>query len=68
MSVSTIECIVENGKITLPADVHVPDRAKVYVVIPDVPLKPSPVRIVSPRLADPADAARFKLTVEEVRK
>ena len=36
MRVTTFEGIVENGQIRLPATVRLPERAKVYMVIPDV--------------------------------
>ena len=67
MSVSTIEGYVENGQIRVPASVKLPDRAKVYIVIPDVETLRRPIRIVSPRLANPEQAADFRLEVEEER-
>src|SRR5581483_2423153 len=36
MGVTTIEGVIENGQIRLPAAVHLPERTKVYVIIPDV--------------------------------
>ena len=67
MSVSTIEGYVENGQIRVPASVKLPERAKVYIVIPDVEMLRGPIRIVSPRLAHPEQAADFRLEVEEER-
>ena len=64
MSVTTIEGIVENGQIHLPASVCLPEKAKVYVVIPDVEL-PSMVYIGSPRLVRPEQAADFNKEVIE---
>lgn len=34
VSEATIEAIVENGQIRLPPNTHLPERAKVYVVVP----------------------------------
>jgi len=62
MSVSTFEGVVENGQIKLPKDLHLPDRTKVYVVIPGSE-PPSGTRVMSPRLANPEQAKDFKMTV-----
>ncbi|HEU5012049.1 MAG TPA: hypothetical protein VFT66_05855 [Roseiflexaceae bacterium] len=35
MSVATFQGTVENGQVRLAADVHLPENAKVYVVVPD---------------------------------
>src|SRR5437660_1646595 len=35
MSVTTFEGVVENGQIRLPADICLPEKAKVYVIIPN---------------------------------
>ena len=36
MAVTTFQGTVENGQIRLAADVQLPERAKVYVVVPDL--------------------------------
>ena len=36
MSILTLEGIVDHGHIRLPADVHLPERTKVYVLVPAV--------------------------------
>jgi len=64
MRVTTFEGIVENGQIRLPATVRLPERAKVYVVIPDVEIQ-TVAYIGSPRLAHPEQAADFKKEVVE---
>jgi hypothetical protein len=65
MSVTTIEGIVENGQIRLPSSVRLPERAKVYVIVPDAEV-PSVAYIGSPRLAHPEQASDFeKVVVEE---
>lgn len=64
MSVTTIEAIVENGQIRLPASIRLPERAKVYVLIPDAKM-PVASYIGSPRLAHPEQAADFQKEVVE---
>ncbi|MCW3096983.1 MAG: hypothetical protein JWL77_2601 [Chthonomonadaceae bacterium] len=41
MSVATFQGVVENGQVRLPSDVHLPENATVYVVVPDAKAKPS---------------------------
>jgi hypothetical protein len=62
MKVATFEAIVENGRIRLPENVRVPERTKVYVVVPGE-VQPSATQWVSPRLAHPEQAQDFKKTV-----
>lgn len=64
MSVTTIEACVENGQIRLPPSVRLPEKAKVYVVVPDAEVT-TVARIASPRLARPEQAAEFKKEVVE---
>ena len=64
MRVTTFEGIVENGQIRLPATVRLPERAKVYVVIPDVEIQ-TVAYVGSPRLVHPEQAADFKKEVVE---
>ena len=62
MKVATFEGIVENGQVKLPDDVHLPDRTKVYVVIPSVD-QSNGMRLMSPRLAHPEQAKDFQITL-----
>jgi hypothetical protein len=62
MNVATFEGIVVNGQIRLPEDLHVPERTKVYVVIPDLD-HPGTIRWMSPRLAHPEQVQDFKKTI-----
>jgi hypothetical protein len=62
MKVTTFEGVVENGQIRLPANVRLPEKAKVYVVIPDAEVEVV-AYIGSPRLAHPEQAADFKKEV-----
>ncbi|HEX3035860.1 MAG TPA: hypothetical protein VHT73_12165 [Thermodesulfobacteriota bacterium] len=62
MKVTTFEGVVENGQIRLPANVRLPEKAKVYVVIPDVEVE-TVAYIGSPRLVHPEQSADFKKEV-----
>ena len=65
MSVITIEGVVENGQVRLPSNVRLPERAKVYVIVPDAKVS-STAYVGSPRLAHPEQASDFeKVVVEE---
>jgi hypothetical protein len=64
MGVATFEGIVEDGQIRLNPNVHLPERTKVYVVVPDFEGKPV-VHIFSPRLANPEQTGDFKKEVVE---
>jgi hypothetical protein len=67
MKVTTYEGVVENGRIRLPTGVNLPDKGKVYVVVPGVVevAAPQGAHLSSPRLADPADAVHFRMEVTE---
>lgn len=60
----TIEGIVEHGQIMLKDQLHLPDKTKVYVIVPEMQEQPAG-RIVSPRLARPEQASDFRLEVAE---
>lgn len=64
MGIATFEAVVENGQIRLPVDVRLPEKSKVYVIAPDVELKPT-AAVVSPRLAHPEQAKDFEMEVVE---
>jgi hypothetical protein len=63
MSISTVEAYVENGQIRLPQDLHLPERTKVYVIVPDTIAPSAKASIASPRLAHPEQAVDFRKTV-----
>lgn len=61
----TYEATVEDGRVKLPETVHLPEHARVYVVVPEVGETPRH-SFVSPRLARPEEAADFvKEVIEE---
>ena len=62
MSVTTFEGVVENGQIRLTTGISLPEKAKVYVVIPNG-VVPPPAFMASPRLAHPNEAVAFKKEV-----
>jgi hypothetical protein len=64
MKVVTYEATVENGQIRLTEPVRLPERAKVYVVVPGVEDVPR-YHIASPRLARPERAVDFVKEVTE---
>ena len=67
MKVTTFQAIVENGQIRLDANVRLPEKATVYVVIPNVEVPPVSY-LGSPRLVHSEQAADFKKEViEEVQ-
>ena len=61
MQVTAIEGIVKNGLIHLTEDLHLPEMAKVYVLIPPTE---NVKKVMSPRLVNKADAKAFEKTVE----
>ena len=68
MSITTYEGVVKKGKIRLRDGIELPENAKVYVIVANIDVKlddKKPVRVMSPRLKNRKQAARFKLTVTE---
>ena len=65
MPVTAIEGIVENGRIRLCHEVSLPENARVYVIVADLPAQPV-ARVFSPRLAHPEQAVEFRKQVLEV--
>jgi hypothetical protein len=64
MSVVTYEGVVEDGQIRLKADVRLPNRTKVYVLVPEDQAAPV-ARVISPRLAHPEQGADFRIEISE---
>ena len=62
MSVTTLEGVIENGRVRLPQGVVLREQQTVYVVVPDA----EPAHFSSTpgvRLANPDDAAKFEMHV-----
>lgn len=59
---ATYEGIVENGHVTLPPDADIPDKTRVYVLVPDAAAHRT-YKVMSPRLAHPEQAKDFELQV-----
>ncbi len=64
MGVLTLEAIVDQGQIRLRDNVLLPERTKVYVIVPNLQVAQFS-RVVSPRLAHPEQAADFKMEIVE---
>ena len=65
MQVITYEAIVENGQVKLSNSVQLPEKAKVYVMVPSTPAQPR-FLVAGPRLARPEQAPNFvKEVIEE---
>ena len=66
MKVATFEGIVENGQIRLDADVRLPDKTRVYVVVPDFESK-TVAHVFTPRLVHREQAVDCKKEIVEAR-
>jgi hypothetical protein len=59
MQVAAFEGVVENGQIRLTTNINLPEKTKVYVIIPGFETKKG-FHVYSPRLAHPEQAADFQ--------
>jgi len=61
---SKYEGVVENGQVKLPPEARIPERTRVYIVVPtgDAGLIP---KIASPRLIHPEQAKDFEKQIIE---
>ena len=64
MSVRTFEGVIEKGQVKLNAPVDLPDRTKVYIVVPGTEVEQA-AHLHSPRLVRPEQAADFKMEIIE---
>ncbi|HEV7374703.1 MAG TPA: antitoxin AF2212-like protein [Pyrinomonadaceae bacterium] len=62
MGVLTIEGIIDNGQIKLASDVKLPERTKVFVIVPDMQIEQI-VHHFSPRLKNSDQAAEFEMEI-----
>ncbi len=65
MQVMTYEGIIENGEIRLIPSVSLPEKTRVYVVVPSLEVTYL-ARIPSPRLAHPEQAVDFVKEVQVI--
>ena len=66
MPITTYEGIVEKGAIRLKSGVRLPERMKVYVIIPELPEEPKrTTRVLTPHLVHRRQAADFKMSVSK---
>jgi hypothetical protein len=64
MGVITLEGIVDQNRIRLTSNIRLPEKTKVYVLVPDIQIE-QVARIFSPRLAHPEQASDFEMEVVE---
>jgi len=64
VKVTAYEAVVENGRVKLPEAVHLPERSRVYVLVPGVE-EFRVFHVGRPRLAQPERAGDFTMTVAE---
>lgn len=65
MQVMTYEGIIENGEIRLIPNVSLPEKTRVYVVVPSLVVTHL-ARVPGPRLAHPEKAADFVKEVQVI--
>lgn len=68
MSVATYEGVVIGGQVRLEDGIRLPERAKVFVIVPEGSLQIPRARIHSPRLACPEQVADFVMEVSETHR
>ena len=61
---ATYEGVVENGHVTLPPNADIPEKTRVYVLVPNVETQKT-LYIASPRLVHPEQAKDFEKQVIE---
>jgi len=64
MKIATYEGVIENGKVRLIENIRLPEKRKVYIIIPDLEEQPI-AHIGSPRLLHPEQMDDFKKEVLE---
>jgi hypothetical protein len=64
MGIMTLEGTVEHGQIRLQGDIRLPEKAKVYVIIPGMYVE-RVAHIFTPHLANPEQAKDFHLEIVE---
>lgn len=62
MEIVTLEGVVEQGQIRLKGNVQLPEKTKVYVIVPQTESTIGR-RVYSPRLAQPEQSQDFKMQI-----
>lgn len=62
MNLQMIEGIIEQGQVKLLSDVRLPEKTKVYVIVPEARAE-NTAHIYSPRLKHPEQAEDFRMEV-----
>ncbi len=65
MSVQTFEGIVTQGRIALEPGLTLPEKTKVFVVVPNGVENSQSVHLRTPRLRDPAQLSEFNIEMIE---
>ncbi len=65
MSVQTYEGTVTSGRIALRSGLVLPERTKVFVIVPKGLENESPVNVRTPRLKDREKSSEFKMQMIE---
>jgi hypothetical protein len=70
MKITTYEGFVENGCVHVSAGVELPEKAKVYIIVPETYEigVPRTAHVPSPRLAHPEQAKDFVKEVFEIKE
>lgn len=66
MSVMALEGIIENGQIRLLNALDLPEKTRVYIIIPEIQNYQKIVHIYSPRLVNQEQAKYFEPEVVEL--
>jgi hypothetical protein len=64
MGVVALEGIIERGQVRITPYVRLPDKTKVYVIIPGTQIE-RVAHVFTPRLAHPEQVADFELEIVE---
>ncbi len=59
MAITTYEGVVEKGKVRLKGGAHLPENAKVYVIVIDLPIEKN-TRVVTTRLVKSRESTDSK--------
>jgi hypothetical protein len=62
---ATYEGIIENGQVRLPANAGIPEKTRVYVLVPSAETLSVRPHVASPHLANPAQVKDFEKRIIE---